>query len=169
METKFKDVAHLYLGCELDTDCHGQGIQGHMPISFKELDADNLATILYQLSNDDWGHYCKPILRPLSDMSEEELIELLTNVYESIYGIAHEPFKDVILHAEGNDKVGLVCKCYMGQRIGFSIEVERGVDISSDGLHLMVNQFDCTKWLLSKHFDLFGLIENGEALDKTKL
>ena len=157
MKTEFKDLAHLYFPFQFTW------VSEAVPFNIGDKGIMSAEDWRY------WDEHKKPILRPLSDMSEEELIELLTNVYESIYGIAHEPFKDVILHAEGNDKVGLVCKCYMGQRIGFSIEVERGVDISSDGLLLMVNQFDCTKWLLSKHFDLFGLIESGEAIDKTEL
>lgn len=157
METKFKDVAHLYLGCELDTDCHGQGIQGHMPISFKELDADNLATILYQLSNDDWGHYCKPILRPLSDMQPKEAEEYfkIENSRDGVSGF---------VSAKGN----ILVNWYNDNGWGTT---------TADGNEMIVKQNKLIKnpsanqfvYLLSKHFDLFGLIESGEAVDKTKL
>lgn len=67
--------------------------------------------------------YCevKPILRPLSDMTEEEYMEVQYRV----------------------DKIGL------------GYDAQQGAEI--------------TRYLLSKHFDLFGWIPAGLAIDKTKI
>jgi hypothetical protein len=104
MEKDIKDYLHLYLGCE----CLGNNGKpytlkpSHFPSNWKE--GIN-------------GH--KPILRPLSDMTEEEK-------------------KDY-----NNRK----------QRKGHMAQV---------------HAYN-TLWLLSKHFDLFGLITDGLAIDKTTL
>lgn len=63
---------------------------------------------------------CKPILRPLSDMTNEDWI----TYYRILDG--------------QNDKPGIECKA------------------------------EAMLFLLSKHFDLFSLIESGIAIDKTK-
>lgn len=111
--TKFKDVAHLYLGCECRVEAFGgifieqmRGIKHGQPlIGGKAID-------LYAYKN------FKPLLRPLSDMTDEEA--------EFAYHAYHD---EKTLH------LGCVKK---------------------------------TVYLLSRGFDLFGLIESGEAIDKTK-
>lgn len=37
-----------------------------------------------------------------------------------------------------------------------------------DVIKMLGQSAECTRWLLAKSFDLFGLIESGLALDKTK-
>lgn len=76
----------------------------------------------------------KPILRPLSDMTEGELQECGNLVYD---------FSD--------------------DTSGLGLNEHKWEDFT---LLLCVEQFH---WLLSKHFDLFGLIEAGLAIDKTKM
>lgn len=108
-----KDYLHLYLGANYDA---GNGI-----------DVININTLAYLNEFPSAWERIKPILRQLSDMTEEEHKEhesLQTN-----YG-----------------EVG--CGC-----IGTLI-VDNGKSIV---------------YLLSKHFDLFGLIEAGLAIDKTKI
>ena len=66
----------------------------------------------------------KPILRPLSDMTEEEKTELKLNLFQ-------------FANLENYNEV--------------------------------LWRFEQTRFLLSKHFDLFGLIPAGLAIDKTKI
>ena len=110
---KFKDVAHLYLGCKIETE---EGIGTLDEISTEKSDDTTITS--YDLVNaylkyDEF----KPILRPLSDMHEDE---------------AKEAF--VAYHDEDNHHEGSAKK---------------------------------TRYLLSRRFDLFGLIENGEAITLT--
>lgn len=100
---KFKEVAHLYLGCQID---------GKVDPSFT-LTTEELHLI------DFWIDSNKPILRPLSDMTEDEA-----------------------------DNIGIEWLSNYGSEDKFSAA-----------------QFHN---LLSLHFDLFGLIEIGEAIDSTK-
>lgn len=121
---QISDYLHLYLGCEVMTPAG----QGKLFQCSYELE---MAGIVYGIMGPDFEEWVKhedikPILRPLSDMTEEEGIDA---------------------EKEWNN----------GRRLGESI---------SQALNI-ANAFRI-KHLLSKHFDLFGLIESGLAIDKTK-
>lgn len=115
METRnLKEVLHLYLGCEVCVT--------HPAASFCRdiLDAD-LLTRLY--SDELPLEYYKLILRPLSDMTEEEETEYTSLVDQWNFGFRRN----------------------------------------------MLGAATATKYLLSKHFDLFNLIPDGLAIDKNAL
>jgi hypothetical protein len=132
MEKNIKDYLHLYKGCK----CHTP--DGIMEMSYVEDGSANWPVWFGEkcneanseiLSNDGCCakgykyNQVKPILRPLSDMTEEE-----ENMYYSFY---HNPF---------------------------SKNVRQSILMDSQAIH----------YLLSKYFDLFGLIEAGLAIDATK-
>jgi len=73
----------------------------------------------------------KPILRPVSDMSEEEKHTLFTIMYGTI-------------------------NAFCAVRLRF--------DVKLDSLSV-----ECFPYMLSRHFDIFGLIPAGLAIDKTKM
>jgi len=117
--------------------------------------------------------YCevKPILRPLSDMTEQELLEFAkicsgANEFEIEKAVATNYkrvrclFFDAGLLGEEwlmvSDSGETWYTSYFDQN-----EVGGGRNI--------INQHQQTVWLLSKHFDLFGWIPAGLALDKTKI
>lgn len=109
--TKIKDISqylHLYLGCELKSEKYPKDTP---------LDTE----ILHAIEHDNLYGEFKPILRPLSSMTEEENKERFNEWY----------LKEENTPLERNAR-----------------EI---------------------KYLLSKHFDLFGLIDAGLAIDKTKL
>jgi hypothetical protein len=110
MNKKIEDYLHLYLGCGMRYATHHEP-QNEVYI----LTVENLKEAIEFKD--------KPILRPLSDMTEEE-------------------FYYVEQH-----------KIYQG-------EIVQTFPLGAAEL---------TKFLLSKHFDLFGLIEAGLAVDKTTL
>lgn len=115
MAKELKGYLNLYLGCEAL-------IEGYTnrkdPFNYKGI-------INYQLLLESGQHYSSvkkitPILRPLSDMTEEEVQE-----WEKINNVTQSP------------------------------------DVKQ-----MAKEFH---WMLSKHFDIFGLIEAGLALNAATL
>jgi hypothetical protein len=125
-----KDYLHLYLGCQ----CKQMG-QANEDQTF------TLTGISYDDLQRQWWAYFTgeeecyavvkdvfPILRPLSDMTEEEM--------EHVGPMPHIP-----LHKED-----------------LNYAIIRGTWTPEQ-----------TKYLLSRGFDLFGLIDSGLAIDKTKV
>ena len=163
METKFKDVAHLYLGVEVVNT-----IGKHMG-KIVSVSIDGTATIN---PLDEFKprviilNSLKPILRPLSDITKDELSTLWSIVFT-------REFNGVIHKHKANDTGR---GSYAAERYVMSSGVERlGVEFDgniwadSDLSVWRHNKHKITAYLLSKHFDLFGLIESGEAIDKAKL
>ena len=97
-----KDYLHLYLGCEA-------------MLTFKNGNIEKVTITTLPVEKPE---RFKPILRPLSDMTAEEMLE-----------------------------------CSSLKTMGTLFQI----------------MGETTKYLLSKHFDLFGLIEAGLALDKTNV
>lgn len=114
-----KDYLHLYLGCECVAKYPYNGE--------KERRMTIIAPNLHELL--DEVEYCKPILRPLSDITEKEQDEIW---------YSEEPMGVAELNAGTIRRKVVLCP----NRI---------------------------KYLLSKGFDLFGLIQSGLAIDATKL
>ena len=114
MQIKFKDVAHLYVGCQVECINEKSNSDNEYFGLFANLTHYTMSMYL----NDKW----KPILRHLSDMTEEEQTTLYGH-----WRIIKNPFHEIQLEAKQ------------------------------------------IVWLLSKHFDLFELIESNQALDLTKI
>jgi hypothetical protein len=110
MKTELKDVIHFYWGQECER-WHVQYLKGSNAYRSK-IDVEAIREL------------AKPILRPLSSMTEEE---------------ARELFK----HQYGDEK-------YNRTMLRFAFQYSP----------------DAFRYLLSKGFDLFSLIENGQALEK---
>lgn len=138
---EIKDYLHLYLGCEIEfgykekkyrgwlrgkSDKTGWECERRSPSIF--------APLLYVKAE-----LIKPILRPLSDMTEEEYNEKESFVHKF-------SGKDI-----GADGKGVYSNPYMVRSFFCKLEAEK------------------VNYLLSKQFDLFGLIEAGIAIDKTTL
>lgn len=150
MKVEFKDVLNLYVGCEAKVN---EGViitGGNEPTNrlCKIVQVDNNATCV--LANDYWeftfnASEIKPILRPFNDLTVEEmkLIGKITSPDES------PSESDLIGAVEHIRKLGL-------DAIRFSELTPRQV-------------FELTSFLLKRGFDLFGLIDSGQALDKTKM
>lgn len=113
--------------------------------------------------------FVKPILRRLEDMAEEEALEFTKYLYGKMFGLADEIKDSISVLSDSADQIGWICSGHEKERIGITIEVDRGIELSLDGDKMKVNQFDCIALLLSKHFDLFGLIDSGEAIDQKTL
>lgn len=121
--TKFKDVAHLYLGCECI------------------LDGEKVKLSAYHI--EFWNDGIKPLLRPLDSMTEEEWLanrDKFSFDVISAYSSRNETFCD-------KPKIVLI----------FENRLNTNTLRFKDGLEL-----------IKMGFDLFSLIPNNEAIDKTK-
>ena len=119
MSKNSNDYVHFYLGCKAYWQCEGVKSTYAAPINYTMLDSA------------DW---IKPILRPLSTMTDEEKVE--------------------------------VCE------IANLMTAEHFIDAVLDGRPYNLRWNTCSelfRYLLSRGFDLFGLINEGLAFDATEL
>jgi hypothetical protein len=140
---KFKDVAHLYLMCEVIANYDGEPRKGLLTgvrnggyeaeIQFYEEDGFN---VMEEPTFNEIAEV-KPILRPLSDMTEDEEGSLTNKCFGEI-GFYVDMGK-IILSPWPTD-----------HRCGFPVYVT------------------AINWLRKNGFDCDGLIESGEAINKTK-
>jgi hypothetical protein len=125
MEKKIQDYLHLYLGCE----CVWQDSRAEITNNGKGKLTEIGKRIAVIESKGELAECmpfeAKPILRPLSDMTEEE-----EDKFYSFWS--------------GSCSTG-----------NLKLSIER--------------EAQATMFLLSKHFDLFGLIPAGLAIDATKV
>jgi len=177
-----KEYLHLYLGCDLyifpiETIGNGwlhKAIQDNPGLNWKiPLNYENLRRRDGYL----------PILRPLSDMTEEDFRLLAIDffgkenlVFASLskYWYAcsreldpdHEGTTMEYINDAGDDDPENILMCDSRSKL-----ITYGWIIYEENYHgmSMSEQAAITKYLISKHFDLFGLIESGLAIDKTKL
>lgn len=156
-----KDYLHLYLPFEFTW------VTDAVPFHKGEIGimvADNLKY---------WDEHKRILLRPLSDMTEVERKELWQLVFSQGHG---KNFSERAKDFTGSLRFIDEKTYYNVPRYIMMQGVER-LGIESDGniwadcdLHnWRHNQHETTRWLLSKGFDLFGLIEAGLAIDKTKV
>jgi len=174
---QLKDVIHLYLGCEVTTG-------GWMPKVKKQECEINLLSVDWerQVSRVGWFYpsydKCikseaweiptkdiKPILRKLSDMTEEEAIFIAKIVlFENYHGFTGraEKYNDrYVVWDKGNSEGDHVEILFDGQIVRW---VQSKVEDAP---------YECCyeifPYLLSHHFDLFNLISSSQAIDKETL
>ena len=145
MKTEFKDVAHLYLGCNAMVNDipvivraigYGDSLKNDFSKSRVYLKCKHNKSIIDLTDVYEWdavSDTVNPILRALSDMTADEFSEIFPNRTVDAY----------------NSFVLCGIDCIMGGSIARNMKT--------------------VLFLISKHFDLFGLIESGQAIDKTTL
>lgn len=146
-----KDFIHLYIGCKVVAD---SGIKGRLVEYNLEHSLCNI-----EISNGTIGkpvNEIKPLLRPLSDMTEEEGYEIYFQYFGSKTA---EDWSGDTGSAYFRPK-----KIKPGKYHG--LRIVDGIDYSSGDFGTVIK---ILPFLLSKYFDLFGLIEKGLAIDATKL
>jgi hypothetical protein len=141
MKKNIADYLFLYLGCDVKIIGQPDAILGAVGINDGE-------RIVVRWPNDNEWSYADtkeitPVLRPLSDMTEEETKEL-----QSICGLENEDMEFV---KEFENRF------FDGSGKSFGSAHLTNIRQWADGVHL----------LLSRGFDLFGLIDAGLAIDKS--
>lgn len=148
MERKIEDYLYLYLGCEAIFDNK----------RWKLFRIDNkIARLTRPREGRSYGSWvecnikdCFPLLRPLSDMTEEDVSEW------SDVTVTNTPY---CVELDSKDEFGEFTTVYPDGSI-LSKSKDDGDIRPINGGHLF-------RLLLSKHFDLFGLIEAGLAINST--
>ena len=154
MKKELKDYLHLYLGCDCRLDNKETGKLIGFDSRLHDAELEMVCYTIWLDKENDWSVYnddknlgrIKPILRPLNNMTEEEIGNFFDlNVdAQVVMGNFNSPFFQV----EYIDDYGE--RTYEHQYI----------------TQLKPEQY---RYLISKHFDIFGLIESGLAIDKTTL
>lgn len=160
MEKKIEDYLHLYLGCECQL-----GSEIEIPDTAPQVEVltgitvkKNGQTICYFLNKTISYRTIEsvtPILRPLSDMTEEELKEVRRTMLE---------YSDLSFNPSAHQHMSK-----RGQTFYYENYDDEGNHISSSISNISNLPLKCIPLLLSKGFDLFDLIEAGLVIDKTKL
>jgi hypothetical protein len=149
---KIEDYLHLYLPVRVELNNGGSKVYNRTAVAVGNMDDEyRYVTLRLGKGAKSFTHSIlfsepdriKPILRPLSDMTEDERTILCLATFPD-----YKQANDIRKHEEGymfRNENGI--KCYMS-----------------------MNHFNPILfiWLLKNHFDLFGLIEAGLAIDKTK-
>lgn len=128
----------------------------------------NVHTLPYILDMIIRGVKVQLQLRRLEDMADEEATELATICYHAIYGNGELTIQQTFDSDHGYH-FGAHFRDDHSDRVGFTVDVEKGVELSVNGIKLNVNQFVATHYLLKQGFDLYGLIESGQAIDQKTL
>lgn len=164
---------HLYLGCDVKADNGGTMIYTLSSVDIKGncLFNDKHGNEMW-LPNDKW----KPILRPLSSMTDDEAVtvsKMATHLHEN------ESWNLVKIDriSKGMIRVYFTDKWTFDFTKDYYVKVSpyplQGVFESKGNeiIHQHHYQFplDAYMYLLSKHFDLFGLHEAGLCLYETDL
>lgn len=131
-EILFKDVAHLYANSLFRYSNEFGNFQARISERIHKGLSDG-----------------KPILRPLSDMTDEEAKEIVLLKYN---------VRNTLQKAELSGR-HILFTCSPGSLL----KPQGGqFDVLESGPHILT-------YLISRHFDLFGLIESGQAIDATTL
>lgn len=147
MEKNIKDYLHLYLGCECilhDSFSRFDGCHKLTGVSYDDTKKDWWA----YFENSEIGHspcnYVIPLLRPLSDITEEEMREVVLINYAVQNTLQSVAYNDYGIDFKTSGFAG-----------------DKYIDFNRTNAETIT-------YLFSKDFDLLGLIESGLAIDKTK-
>jgi hypothetical protein len=142
-DIQLKDVAQLYVGC----DCKHVGLLTDI-FQMTAVQSDSDQVVIRNHKDRRRGQHTsvsniKPILRPLSDMTEEE---------------KHE-FKELC----NLEKEDLDCLTYKPSPL------DGNITLGTAHLTNILQWAQGVNYLLKQKFDLFGLIDSNQALEKTKM
>jgi hypothetical protein len=141
---KLEDYLHLYLGCEIDTP--------HGTATFKQYDlSENIVSADFGIMGPEYRYFdiseVKPLLRPLYDMTTVEAVEL-------VYAAEGAKAEFKMWQSEGTELYGFTWQ---------SDHYRKG---QIHNTWFQEYEPEGTRYLLSKHFDLFGLIDAGLAIPR---
>ncbi len=159
-DKKLSDYIHYYIECRIQRTSRSGEYQNTVNLDPNEY---------YRINQETYPYSIKPILRRLEDMTVEEAIQLYREATKT-----HSD-KDEYDVTFIKDK-GKLCSIQVGDlgmaKMYMNINIEGDVlvyihDNDSDPkiVERVANQHLITHYLLSKHFDLFGLIDSNCAVD----
>jgi len=163
MKKTFKDYAHLYLGCDVKFD-------GKFWVMWRlsEVYADLKVPAPSDRTNCAYIEEAKPLLRPLSDMKINEGAWCLGQTFFDHVSYPISDFKfELVGQNKQNPRISINNDWYKENlTFGNSNGSIWAVDAMSANVKIKSTLF---AYLLKQGFDLFGLIDAGIAIDKTKI
>jgi hypothetical protein len=176
-----KDYLHFYVGCECiigDLNWKPQDIAPHDLVPYTDPDFGKPIRCKMDLHTvQQYSHKITPVLRPLSDMKEKEMIELLKILFSDVEDkINDDELQDMEMFywdnacmVDGDIQVGanFSCRCFEGQ---IAIRECGSIFLFDEGgdQQRLSNTPEAMRYLLSLGFDLFKLIPAELAIDKTQ-
>lgn len=149
MKKELKDYLHLYQNIDVKIASDRKAERKMDTMIYATGEYAHCTKSNFPYSQDIPYKNVKPILRPLSSITNTEVIEivaLLSDVY-------------LLVKHTGNFSYGIDFEFQYNSSNRRRVACQRWDELNPE-------QFI---YLLSKHFDLFGLIESGLAIDKTTL
>lgn len=154
--TNIKEVIHLYLGCEVLCNYNGKGFKAKGILSGKtiseqwEVIHEKLTFIYkYNLKN------IKPILRRLDSLTWSDCPEWMPNGFDIL--ISREAkYYYIEIDSKAND----------GFRLTIHSDGSMSCECKDNGEQYGYKGGELFAHLLKQGFDLFGLIDSGQAIDK---
>lgn len=182
MKLEIKDYLHLYLGCDIqypNTDgklmiakMTGFSRADGVETTYKKKRFKKGEAVGDYLSWKANGHhncnanYIKLVLRPIKNMTEEERKELWRLVFSfgNILGERALDFTGITSFKHESTYYHRPRHIMMQGVERLAIENDGTVWADCDLQKWRYNQHEVTRWLLSKGFDLFNLIDQGLAI-----
>lgn len=180
---KLKDILYLYLGCEVFGTYNDQsGSKGYLTgitnggqdceIQFFEEDGINVSE---EPEFNDIAEI-KPILRPLSDMTEDEIRHFVWVNMDSethLDSDSRVSAEEIEIESEYQPdhkrlKIVVSCRCFEGTFFIDSNGDTRLYDDNDEGQPID-HQLENFLYLIKQGFDLFGLHESGQCIYKNDL
>lgn len=181
MVKKIQDYLPYYIGCLVLIDNNEYGVLNggtFVPNSCNQIYYDIQTDEMKENEEDDFSMpynddadeqpaRIKPILRKLDNLQDVEMIEMY-NIEKNCVPDPELDF-DIQRLGYGNiiTRLDMLNVRFM---FGFGGQYYKVIEESNPPtIEPMINQFKLFHYLLSKHFDLFSLIESGLAIDATTL
>ncbi len=166
MKTEFKDVAHLYLGAKCiignkDWKPSDISVEDRAPYTDPNYGKPITTTISCH-TLEHFLHKTTPILRPLSTMTEVDLPEWFNKWMPDGFDVLHNKANHYSwMEIDSKNDDGYTLTIWEDGSMSTTCK-DNGEQYAYQGALLFAH-------LLSKQFDLFGLIKSGEAINATTL
>ena len=179
---EIKDYLHLYLGCECEFNPPHQKIGTGL---LEQIDVNGICVIAdIGITRTIKIQFLRPILKPIAALDDLDCIKIA----EIIYGRPDSVKWRVEKRFSSNAKLSFFNVYRRHYSKSFTIDVPTGEiecyekEIATTAIPEPLNdnekvtekdiynrQHEVTRFFLSHGYDIFGLIEDGIAIDKTKL
>lgn len=161
------DYLHFYLGCDLKTDT---GVVKLIAVQKEVIPCTDYRVICLNgnVTHELKGEF-KPILRPLSDMTEDEILEVCKLFSPTAWG--EYRFKKWVAKKDPKSNDSWISYDVTNENSTYSFTVDL-----IDGDIMLYDDDDYEPihvdnnyrfWYVRNGFDIFGLIGSGLAIDKT--
>jgi hypothetical protein len=169
---KLQDYIHYYHGC----DFIANGMRYKVACIDKRIKGTRFNPFGREVWNDFELHKIKPILRRLADMTEEEAVRVHREATKTPFLPADKDEYDVTYIKDKGEVCSIQVVDLRMPKMHTNINIEGDVLVyihehneEPKICERVANQHHITHYLLTQHFDLFGLIDAGLAIDEKTL